>query len=79
MANKTKKNKVEFGKIISLKDSWKMPIVCDKDCKVSGKLKIKEGQEPNLNDEEVLIREALELTARPIAKGLHLPQALQKS
>ena len=33
-----------------------MLIVCDKDYKVSGKLKIREEQAPYPNDEEVLIR-----------------------
>ena len=33
-----------------------MLIVCDKDYQVSGKLKIREEQEPYPNDEEVLIR-----------------------
>ena len=41
LANKTNKNKVEFGKIIHLKIVGKMLIVCDKDYKVSGKLKIR--------------------------------------
>ena len=47
-----------------------MLIVCDKDYKISGKLKIKEGQEPNPNDEEVLIRVK--------AFGINRPDLLQK-
>ena len=35
----------------------KMLVVCDKDYKISGKLKIREEQEPNQKEEEVLIRE----------------------
>ena len=47
-----------------------MLIVCDKDYKVSGKLKIREEQEPYPNDEEVLIRVK--------SFGINRPDLLQK-
>ena len=47
-----------------------MLIVCDKDYKVSGKLKIREEQDPYPNDEEVLIRVK--------SFGINRPDLLQK-
>ena len=47
-----------------------MLIVCDKDYQISGKLKIREEQEPHPNDEEVLIRVK--------SFGVNRPDLLQK-
>ena len=47
-----------------------MLIVCDKDYKVSGKLKIREEQDPSPNDEEVLIKVK--------SFGINRPDLLQK-
>ena len=47
-----------------------MLIVCDKDYKASGKLKIREEQDPYPNDEEVLIRVK--------SFGINRPDLLQK-